>query len=60
MNECNLFYYAYASFTNAQLPLLNVAVLYFDKLMLLDPARASWDTIGVDQNAREALGQVKR
>jgi len=28
MIEHNLFYYSYASFTNMQLPLLNVAVLF--------------------------------
>jgi hypothetical protein len=31
-----LFYYPYASFTNAQLPLLKVAVLWFDKLVSLN------------------------
>jgi hypothetical protein len=36
MTEHNLFYYSYASFTNGQLPLLKVAKLYFDKLVLLD------------------------
>jgi hypothetical protein len=29
------------SFTNAQLPLLKVAALYFDKLAILDPVGAS-------------------
>jgi len=33
--EYNLFHYPYASFTNAQLRLLNVAALYFDKLHML-------------------------
>jgi len=28
--------------TNAQLPLLKVAALYFDKLVILDPVGASW------------------
>jgi hypothetical protein len=37
MTEHNLFYYPYVSFTNAQLQLLKVAALYFDKLYLLDP-----------------------
>ena len=43
MIEHNLFYYPYASFTNAQLPLLKVAVLNFDKLVILDPAGALGD-----------------
>jgi hypothetical protein len=41
MTEHNLFYYPYASFTNAQLPLLKVAALWFDKLVILDPVGAS-------------------
>lgn len=32
MAEHTLFYYPYASLTSAQLPLLKVAALYFDKL----------------------------
>lgn len=48
MNMHSLFYYPYASFTNAQIPLLKVAALYFDNLVLLDPVGASWDTIGAD------------
>src|SRR4051794_12683387 len=59
MNEHNLFYFPYASFTNEQLPLLKVAALYFDKLVLLDPVAASWDSIGADQNARDAVQQLK-
>lgn len=59
MAEHTLFYYPYASFTNAQLPLLKVAALYFDKLVLLDPVGASWDTIGADHIARDAVRQLK-
>ena len=59
MTEHNLFYYPYASFTNAQLPLLKVAALYFDKLYLLDPVCASWDTIGADYATREAVKQLQ-
>lgn len=55
MTEHNLFYYPYASFTNAQLPLLKVAALYFDKLVILDPVGASWDTVGADHIARDAV-----
>lgn len=45
MTEHNLFYYPYASFTNAQLPLLKVEALYFDRLIIRDPVGASWATI---------------
>jgi hypothetical protein len=55
VTEHILFYYPYASFTNAQLPLLKVAALYFDKLMLLDPVGASWDTVGADHIALDAV-----
>src|SRR2546430_1151375 len=59
MTDHNLFYYPYASFTNAQLPLLKVAALYFDKLVILDPVGASWDTIGAGDLARDAVRQLK-
>jgi hypothetical protein len=59
MTEHSVFYYPYASLTNVQLPLLKVAALYFDKLVLLDPVGASWDTIGTDHNARDAVRQLK-
>ena len=52
MTEHNLFYYPYVSFTNAQLPLLKLAAMYFDELVILDPVGASWDTIGADHVAR--------
>jgi len=59
MADNNVFYYPYASFTNAQLPLLKVAALYFDKLVLLDPVGASWDTVGADNIARDGVRQLK-
>jgi hypothetical protein len=59
MTEHNLFYYPYASFANAQLPLLKVAALDFDKLVLLDPVGASWDTVGADHVAREVARALK-
>jgi hypothetical protein len=59
MSEHNLFYYPYASFTNAQLPLLKVAALYFDKLFILDPVGASWATVGSDHVARDAVQLLK-
>ncbi len=59
MTQHNLFYYPYASFTNAQLPLLKVAALWFDKLFILDPVGASWDTIGADHITRDVVLQLK-
>lgn len=59
MTDHNLFYFPYASFTNAQLPLLKLAALYFDKLVILDPVGASWDTIGADHVARDAVRALK-
>lgn len=59
MTDHNLFYYPYAFFTNAQLPLLKMAALYFDKLVILDPVGASWVTIGADYPAREAIKLLK-
>lgn len=59
MNEHTLFYYPYASFTDQQLPLLKVAALWFDKLVILDPVGASWDTVGTDHVARDAVLQLK-
>ena len=55
MTKNNLFYYPYASFTDAQLPLLKVAALWFDKLFILDPGGASWDTIDAEQHVYNAL-----
>ena len=52
--RCDLLYYPYASFTNAQLPLLKVAALYFHKLVILDPVGASWETVGPDYPVRMA------
>ena len=59
MTSHNLFYYPYASFTDTQLPLLKVAALWFDKLVILDPIGASWDSIGADHIARDAVRQLK-
>lgn len=59
MSSHNLFYYPYASFTNEQLPLLKVAALYFDKLIILDPVGASWATVGADHVARDAVTLLK-
>lgn len=59
MTEHNLFYYPYASFTDAQLPLLKVAALWFDKLVILDPVGASWDSIGIESQVRDAVRKLK-
>lgn len=59
MTEHNLFYYPYASFTNAQLPLVKVTALYFDNLVILDPVGASWNTIGADHVTRDAVRLLK-
>jgi len=53
MTEHNIFYYPYASFGDEQAPLLKVAALYFDKLFLLDPEKASGGTIGIGQAAKD-------
>jgi len=57
--EHKLFYYPYASFPNAQLFLLRVAALRFDKLVILDPVGASSNTIGADHVARDAVTLLK-
>ena len=59
MTPHKLFYYPYASFTNAQLPMLKVAALWFDKLVILDPVGASSNTIGADHVARDAVTLLK-
>src|ERR1043166_1058270 len=53
MTEHNLFYYPYASFTDAQLPLLKVAALYFDKLYILDPNKATGGSVGPGDVAQD-------
>ena len=59
MAQHNLFYYPYASFIEEQLPLLKVAALYFDKLYILDPQGASWDSIGIDDTTLKAINSLK-
>ena len=46
MTKHSIFYYPYASFTDQQALLLKAAALYFDKLHILDPFKASSGTIG--------------
>jgi hypothetical protein len=49
----NLFYYPYASFTGSQSLLLKAAALYFDKLYVLDPLKASFGQIGIGAAERD-------
>jgi hypothetical protein len=46
MEEHSLFYYPYASFSDDQKLLLKAAALFFDKLYILDPCKASYKGIG--------------
>jgi hypothetical protein len=59
MIEHNIVDCLYAFLTNAQLPPLKVMTLWFDKLVILDPLKASWNTIGADQIARGAGKQLQ-
>jgi len=47
MNPHNIFYYPYASFTDVHAPLLKAAAIYFDKLYILDPLKATGGTVGI-------------
>jgi hypothetical protein len=42
----SVFYFPYGNFQNTQAPLLKIAALYFDKLNILDPLKASGGTVG--------------
>ena len=53
VTDHNLFYYPYASFTDAQLPLLKAVALFFDKLYILDPEKATGGTIGLGDRAKD-------
>ena len=46
MGQHSVFYYPYASLGTEQSLLLKAAALYFDKLFILDPLKASWAMIG--------------
>ena len=54
MTPHRLYYYPYASFTNQQLPLLKVAAVWFDELVILDPIGASLHSIGLDPSVSQA------
>jgi translation initiation factor IF-3 len=51
----SIFYYPYASFKEEQSPLLKAVALYFDKLYILDPLKASWDWIGPSRQDRHLI-----
>jgi hypothetical protein len=53
MTEHSIFYYPYASFTDAQAPLLKAVALYFDKLYILDPEKASGGIVGAEDVAQD-------
>ena len=53
MNSHEIFYYPYASFKEGQMPLLKAAALYFDKLYILDPRKASSGTTGIQHKSGE-------
>jgi hypothetical protein len=55
MTPQRLYYYPYASFTDQQLPLLKVAAVWFDELVILDPVGASLNSIGVDPSVSQAV-----
>jgi hypothetical protein len=44
----SLFYYPYGSFSDQQSPILRAAALYFDRLFILDPEKASAGTVGAE------------
>jgi hypothetical protein len=48
MASNSIFYFPYGSFTEKQSPLLKTAAIYFDKLYILDPEKASGGSIGID------------
>ena len=55
----SLFYYPYAAFGDAQLPLLQAAAVYFDKLYILDPERASGMGVGVSAPVAAAVAELE-
>lgn len=55
-----LYDYPYASFTDQQLPLLKVAAVWFDELVVLDPLGANLNTIGVEPRVSQALQLLQR
>lgn len=60
MTPHRLYYYPYASFTNQQLPLLKVAAVWFDELVIMDPSGASLHSIGVDPSVGQAVQLLRQ
>ncbi len=65
MGQHAVFYYPYASFGADQSLLLKASALYFDKLYILDPLKASWAAIGpgkreADLQLLESEGVLQR
>ena len=56
MTKHNIFCCPYSSFKYAQLPVLKVAAVYFDNLVIIDRVGASWDAVGA--NHHDAPRQV--
>ena len=55
MAEHTLFLVSLRVVMTVQIPLLKIAALYFDELVILDPVGASWNTIGAAMFARQAV-----
>lgn len=53
MNPHTIFYYPYCAFRDGDAPLLKAVALYFDKLYVLDPEKASGGTIGTGAAAKD-------
>ncbi|HXJ93802.1 MAG TPA: hypothetical protein VMT20_13200 [Terriglobia bacterium] len=53
MESHQIFYYPYGSFRDTQAPLLKAAALYFDRLSILDPEKASGGGIGAVEVAAD-------
>lgn len=60
MTPHRLYYYPYASFTNQQLPLLKVAAVWFDELVILDPIGASLHSVGLDPGVSQAVQLLRQ
>lgn len=53
MQYNSIFYYPYANFFNTKSPILKTAALYFDKLYILDPLKATYSKPGCLTLAKE-------
>lgn len=55
MDEYSIFYYPYSYFMDYNLPFLKAIALYFDKLYILEPLKASFATIRVTLEINYAI-----